>query len=124
MKGILLQDFFEIIGQEETENSLNTIIKLKVNHRIFDGHFPNRPIVPGVCILQIAKEILMQKTQRNLIMAGSNNIKFMNPIDPREHDTITVSINYSLQSDDIAGIVTVGHNSHIFCKFQAMYKMD
>jgi 3-hydroxyacyl-[acyl-carrier-protein] dehydratase len=121
MKGILLNDFFEIINQENTENTLNTLVKLKKNHRIFDGHFPNRPIVPGVCIMQIAKEILMQKKQCNLQMVESNNIKFTNPIDPRENDTIMVSVNYGHSSALLSSSTIVSSDTVVFCKFQASY---
>jgi 3-hydroxyacyl-[acyl-carrier-protein] dehydratase len=123
MKGILLNDFFEIISQENTENTLNTLVKLRANHRIFEGHFPNSPIVPGVCIMQIAKEILMQKTQCNLQMVESSNIKFINPIDPRENETVMISITYSSKLEQIPVVVNVGLNGHIFCKFQALYQV-
>jgi 3-hydroxyacyl-[acyl-carrier-protein] dehydratase len=121
MKGILLHDFFEIISQEETENKLNTIIKLKANHRIFEGHFPNRPIVPGVCILQMVKEILMKKTQHNLRMTESSNIKFINIVDPRENDIIMIALNYNHGSALLNISVIVNADAVVFCKFQASY---
>lgn len=123
MKGILLDDFFEIISQEEVENTLNTTIKLRVNHQIFEGHFPNRPITPGVCLMQIVKEILMRKTQYSLLMVESNNIKFLNPVNPHENDTIMVSITYSYKPSHIAVTVIMSHNTTIFCKFQATYNI-
>ena len=123
MKGTLLNDFFEIIGQEETENTLNTTIIIRANHRIFEGHFPDRPITPGVCIMQIAKEILMQRTQHNLLMVESSNIKFLKPIDPRENDIIVVSISYLSKITHIPIVVTVGYDTNIFCKFQALYNV-
>jgi 3-hydroxyacyl-[acyl-carrier-protein] dehydratase len=121
MKGILLQDFFEIINQEETGTKLNTVIKIKANHRIFDGHFPNRPITPGVCLMQITKEILMKKMQRELTMIESSNIKFMNPVIPDEYDNIVISITYSHGSSLLTASTVISSNTLVFCKFQASY---
>jgi 3-hydroxyacyl-[acyl-carrier-protein] dehydratase len=123
MKGILLNDFFEIISQEEEENMLNTTIKLSVNHQIFEGHFPDRPITPGVCLIQIVKEILMHKTQCSLLMVESSNIKFLNPVNPHENDTIMVSITYSFKSTHITVAVIIGNQTNTFCKFQALYNV-
>ena len=39
-------------------NKLITRIKLNKDHDIYNGHFPNNPIIPGVIIIQIIKEIL------------------------------------------------------------------
>jgi 3-hydroxyacyl-[acyl-carrier-protein] dehydratase len=121
MKGILLQDFFEIISQEETGTKLNTVIKIKANHRIFDGHFPNRPITPGVCLMQITKEILMKKMQRELTMIESSNIKFMNPVIPDEYDNIGISITYLHGSSLLTASTVISSNTLVFCKFQASY---
>jgi 3-hydroxyacyl-[acyl-carrier-protein] dehydratase len=124
MKGILLQDFFEIISQEETENKLNTVIKLKPNHRIFEGHFPNRPIVPGVCILQMVKEILMQKMQRSLMMTEGSSIKYMNVIIPDKCDNILVSVTYTHGLSSLTASIVISSDTIIFCKFQISYCFD
>jgi 3-hydroxyacyl-[acyl-carrier-protein] dehydratase len=123
MKGLLLNDFFEIIKQEEVENTLNSTIKLSVNHQIFEGHFPNKPITPGVCLMQIVKEILMKKTQKSLLMVESSNIKFLNPVNPYENETVIISINHSTTSTHIVVGVTIYRDTNIFCKFQASYQI-
>jgi len=123
MKGILLSDFFEIISQQEAEKNLSTKIKINLNHQIFEGHFPNRPITPGVCLMQIVKEILMQKTQLSLLMVENSNTKFLNPVNPFENDIITVSITYSIELTHITVAVIIGHDTKVFCKFRALYNI-
>jgi 3-hydroxyacyl-[acyl-carrier-protein] dehydratase len=124
MKGILLNDFFEILKQEEVGGTLISTVRLSVNHQIFEGHFPNKPITPGVCLMQIVKEILMNKIQCSLLMVESSNIKFLNPVNPCENDTITISINYSTTSTYIAVVVSIGRETNTFCKFQARYQVN
>ena len=57
-------------------------IKLDPNHMIFQAHFPNEPITPGVCIIQIAKELLEEIVQVPLMIHGVKNVKFLNVISP------------------------------------------
>ncbi|MDR0605106.1 MAG: hypothetical protein LBG80_12460 [Bacteroidales bacterium] len=52
-------------------------VKLNCNHKIFSGHFPDNPILPGVCALQIAKELLQKST-----IAEIGSIRYFYPINP------------------------------------------
>ena len=62
MKNTLLENFYtEISSTFSTENQLDfkCTIHLYAEHPIYKGHFPQIPIAPGVCLVQIIKEILM-----------------------------------------------------------------
>jgi len=65
---------------------------LNEKHSIFASHFPNNPIVPGVYILQIGKELFSITINKNLFIKTIKNIKFLNPINP----TINPLINFKL----------------------------
>ena len=124
MKGTLLSDFFEIIYQEEQENCLKTTVKINAQHRIFEGHFPNRPITPGVCIMQMTKEILMRKFNQPFQMSHGDTIKFMNPIDPRINEIVTFEVNYKEVENLFSVQTIVKHELTIFCKFNARYDFN
>ena len=55
---MLINDFFQIQNIDSLPNSIEAKIELNASHQIFDGHFPNNPITPGVIQLQIVKELL------------------------------------------------------------------
>ena len=59
---------------------------------IYKAHFPGEPITPGVCIMQIAKELLEEAVSQQLTLSCVKNIKFLRIISPSE---ITV-LDYSL----------------------------
>ena len=81
---MLLPDFFTIIKIEISEARDKAVAKIRLNpdHHIFDGHFPEVPIVPGVCIIQMSKEILSQIANADLQLISSKNIKFQNLVNP------------------------------------------
>lgn len=63
-------------------NKLVTKIKLNKDHDIYNGHFPNKPITPGVIIIQIIKEILEEHIACELVLSEIINIKYILPINP------------------------------------------
>ncbi|AEH01937.1 3-hydroxyacyl-ACP dehydratase [Lacinutrix sp. 5H-3-7-4] len=77
-----LQDFYKVNTIETVENKTTANIKINKNHEIFKGHFPNNPVTPGVCMMQIIKELTEKVVSKNLFMQTSSNIKFMAIINP------------------------------------------
>jgi 3-hydroxyacyl-[acyl-carrier-protein] dehydratase len=63
---ILLGDFFEIVSLETEEGNINALIEINAEHNIFEGHFPGQPVVPGVCQMQMIKEILEQVLEKEI----------------------------------------------------------
>ena len=56
---------------------------------IYQVHFPGEPITPGVCIMQMGKEVLEDALDKPLQVASVKNIKFLSIISPRETTSIT-----------------------------------
>lgn len=50
----------------------------------FQGHFPGRPILPGVCIITAAQELIQLARGREYELAGLNRVKFFRPSMPGE----------------------------------------
>ena len=55
---MLKDSLYTIQNITEENNTIEAIIELEEHHDIFQGHFPGQPVLPGVCMLQMTKEIL------------------------------------------------------------------
>lgn len=64
-------------------------VDITAGHPAFDGHFPEHPILPGVCILHYVVQAY-QKPNR-----GFRNVKFMKPVHPG--DTLDITLNETKQ---------------------------
>lgn len=64
-------------------------ITLHSSHIIFQSHFPGEPVMPGVCILQIAKELLEDYWNCQLKLIRIKNVKFLYVITPEKHSHIS-----------------------------------
>ena len=90
----LLNDFFFILHQETSPDSVMTKISINEPHKIFEGHFPGMPVVPGVCMVQIILEIMKAVTKKPVRLTEADTIKFLAVMSPTENKEIDVMINY------------------------------
>lgn len=67
---------------------------------IYQAHFPGEPITPGVCIMQMGKEVLEDALGKSLQVASVKNIKFLSVISPRENLSITYQFKKVELSED------------------------
>lgn len=93
---MLLNDFYSIIQTEKSSDSLfNFSIRLNAEHDIFKGHFPENPVTPGVCMLQIIKELTEQILNKQLFMNQCSNVKFMALINPQINPVLNLNLEIS-----------------------------
>jgi len=89
----LLQGFYEIIEFNQTADSVSALVKIEKEHSIFKGHFPNHPVTPGVCTMQIIKELSENYCGKELMLKTARNVKFMAIINPEENELVRFDIS-------------------------------
>ena len=93
---MLKNNFFQLSSPlTGGEGIINTTITLDKLHPIFSGHFPGMPVVPGVCMMAIIKELLEEKIERKLILLQAANLKFLSLINPLENESVEVEIKFT-----------------------------
>lgn len=99
---MLLNSFFIVNNQNTTNQGekviINTQIMIQKSHLIFKGHFPQQPVVPGVCMIQIIKELLENHLGKSLFFTSAGNIKFLSIINPEVNNELQAEISYSTLS--------------------------
>ncbi|MFK5878054.1 MAG: 3-hydroxyacyl-ACP dehydratase [Flavobacteriaceae bacterium] len=119
---MLLKDFYKINEIDTVDNTTSVTITINKNHKIFKGHFPNNPVMPGVCMMQIIKEITEEVTGKTLFMEKCSNVKFMALINPDINNILNLVLNIS----ETDGIIKVKNTTHfeetLALKLVAYYK--
>ena len=64
-------------------------VRLLPESPVYQGHFPGYPITPGVCLVEIALELIAAMADQvghdeKVRLVGAKNIKFTSPIIPTE----------------------------------------
>ncbi|QZL00250.1 3-hydroxyacyl-ACP dehydratase [Flavobacterium psychrophilum] len=121
---MLLKDFYKVISLEKNDSQKYlAIILVNENHEVFKGHFPGNPIMPGVCMMQIIKEITEQITERLLIMQSLTNVKFMALINPEVTPELRLELDITVTDDGLVKVKnTTYFNQRVALKLSSVYK--
>lgn len=102
---ILLNNFFTINETVKSETEIWAELYINSNHKIFEGHFPNQPVVPGVCMMQMIKETLELVIGKETNLVQAADMKFLAVINPLENNLIHASIKYAADETGAINIV-------------------
>ncbi|WP_155844956.1 3-hydroxyacyl-ACP dehydratase [Chryseobacterium daeguense] len=119
----ILTDFYILQSYEKTENgSFIATISLNKNHDIFKGHFPGNPVTPGVCMMQIVKELTEEFTGLKLFLKSASNVKFMAIINPFETPDLKLQLEINETDDLIKVKNTTSFGETIALKMSVNYQ--
>jgi len=84
-----------------TETVFSVALPYEPDHPAFAGHFPGRPIIPGVQLLDRAKHLI--ETRHGLVLGGLQMAKFLSPAGPGdplelEYRIVTGGIGFEIRS--------------------------
>ena len=98
---MLLGSFFNISEKKVTGPDVLVTIDINALHHIFEGHFPGHPVVPGVCMLQMIKEILEVVIEKKTQLKKADQMKFLAIINPLENPSIQAEFTYDTNEDAV-----------------------
>lgn len=102
----LKNNLYKIIRKEGAGPVANYAIELIPSCVIYTAHFPGWPVTPGVCIVQMGKELVedLLSGQRSapcrLDISKVKNVKFLSVISPEESLHLTYQVKKLVLSDD------------------------
>lgn len=120
----ILGNFYRITSAEQTApNKMVAHIRLNAGHPIFRGHFPGNPVTPGVCMLQIVKDIAEIIFEKKLELVSASNVKFMAIINPEINPDIRLELTCTEENQrvKVSQIATFGET--VALKLNATYKI-
>ncbi len=105
----LKDNFFKVGGKEVQDDIVQYTVSFEPKHFIYKAHFPDNPVTPGVCIIQMVQELAGEHLQYPLRLRQVVKAKFQNVINPLEYPTVNVS--FSITPEEQAHKVT----ATVFC---------
>ena len=96
---LLKDNLYQIIDSEKTEDSSTYTLLISETSPLFKGHFPGNPVLPGVCILQIFKELAEIKLAigHPMMYDEIKQCKFLQPI--AMNTPVQVKASLALEQD-------------------------
>jgi len=117
-----LKTIYRINSIKSEKSKITAAISFDMKHKVFDGHFPGNPIVPGVVQVQILKDLMERELKSKIFLNKTKNIKFLNVIIPVEHSEVQFDITYEqLAGNDYSVKCIVKSESTTFMKYSGNF---
>lgn len=114
---MLQNTFYHTLSMQETNcDEYLAKISFMRESQIFKAHFPDLPIVPGACLVQISKEFIEEKLCQKIQIAHFKNLKFLKTINPDEFPEINICFSFKMSEENYAATVVFSKDEHIFSK--------
>jgi 3-hydroxymyristoyl/3-hydroxydecanoyl-(acyl carrier protein) dehydratase len=104
---VLKERLYEIKEQTQTDGVWMCRLSLDATHPIYRAHFPNYPVTPGVCIVQMAKELASYCYGKSFFLCGIRNVKFLHILNPAENAEIAVQLQANKADHETQRSITV-----------------
>ena len=120
----MLKDFYTLNTlQQIAANTYLCTLTLNAEHPIFKGHFPNNPVTPGVCMMQIVKNLTEQITGHQLQLTQMLNVKFTALINPELYAFLQLSLSLQIQDGQVLVKSDTSYENTIALKLTNSYKI-
>lgn len=120
---MLNENLYSITSWQAAAGKVLATITIDASHKIFEGHFPGQPVLPGVCMMQIVKELTEKATDKKLFLHKASQCKFLSMVDPTKTREVKVVIDLA----EIEGYFNVNAvlktNDAVFLKMNCSFKI-
>lgn len=130
----LTNELFHIDQKRDEGKATAYDLTLNADHFIYKAHFPGEPITPGVCLIQMAKELLEDCLGEPLHVVAVKNVKFLNIISPLYTAKLTclLTVNHTFTGDNsmsfseqpVSCSATISSEDKIFTKISFTCQRD
>ena len=117
---MLKEPLLKIQSLTHIEGQIDVELEIDQHSEILAAHFPDQPIVPGACMLQIVKEILADSLKTDLRLLRADNIKFLSLVEPSTK-TLQLKIDYKQADQEIRATAILFNGDITYMKLQGVF---
>jgi 3-hydroxyacyl-[acyl-carrier-protein] dehydratase len=118
-----LENYYTIEKEEILENKAVYKIALNTNHNMYQGHFPEFPLLPGAVQIEMIQELLEKSLHSKISLKTAKNIKYLGMINPSQHSSLLIDLQWN-EDETIklkASIKSLAEEGKIMLKYSAEY---
>ncbi|MGO3813030.1 hydroxymyristoyl-ACP dehydratase [Mesonia sp.] len=119
---MLLKNFTSIISEKKEENCLTSKIQINANHEVFQGHFPERSVTPGVVLIQLFKEEAERFLGKTLRIEKTNQVKFLAIVNPDLNNKLELQSVFLEKDNQIQIVGKALQNNGVVLKLKLILK--
>ena len=118
---MLKDSLYTILATDHSDSTIHVVLEVDESNEIFNGHFPDHPILPGACMVQMVKEIFEQEMGNSYLLQKADNLKFLSLIDPQKGEILHLEVNYAIDEAAARVTATLTAGEEVAFKFQGTF---
>ncbi len=118
---MLIENLYTLDSFNDDAQKVIASVTLNAHHKIFEGHFPGQPVLPGVCQLQMVKELLERATGQKLFLSEAGNCKFLQMIDPTQTNVLVITIDYKAEGEVVTCNAVIKSGEAVYLKMSGKF---
>lgn len=112
---MLENNYYRIISRNES----SFVVELIPECPVYQGHFPGEPVSPGVCNIQMVRELAEKVAGHRLFINNLKQVRLTTLITPLRHSRLDVSVNLTETDNAYAMVASVGENGNSYLDVKA-----
>ena len=89
--------------EQKSDDAFAVEVTILPEHQIYEGHFPQQPVVPGVCTLTIIRECIGNILSKEVSFASIKECKYVSALIPQED--VRIMINLTISESKVTALV-------------------
>ena len=113
---------YSILKIKEDRDSISYLIEIDFSHPVFQGHFPEKSVLPGVMMCDIVRHLSSDKLGIGVQLVLAKNIKFLRMITPSKNNAYNIKISIIEEKGKYNIRAIISQNDDTYFKLNAEYK--
>ena len=116
---MLIKDYYIITERTRREDSEVFCITLNPSCAVYEGHFPDMPVSPGVCNIQMLLECAELVAGKPLRISSINRCRLTTLITPETHPRLEAHITLTDNTDHLLLNASLGMGDDVYMLLSA-----
>lgn len=115
--------YFNVISSSSEGETYRYGIELLSDHDVYNGHFPGNPVSPGVCSIEMIRELAELSAGRELTLSAISQCRFITVLKPTLEEVkagkLTIEITPQATENGLKATATIsdgGENIYVTFK--------
>ena len=112
---MLIKDFYYVENHTaESDGSHVYSVRLNTQHPVYQGHFPEKPITPGVCNIQMIKECVENATAKHLTFTAIDRCRLTAMVTPDGSPMLNIKVQTdAADSSKVSATIFYGETTYM-----------
>jgi len=115
-------ELYTLVKHKQVDDDQYYTLALDPQHPIYKGHFPQQPILPGACFLQMVTELVAHAVGFPLNLRQVRAAKFPNALNPQQTPNLVIVLHCTPIDKTYWSVqATASNETRVFLKFKGTF---